>query len=121
MREDSNWNLDDKANDVFTNIVIPSFRKLIEEYDQVGGYEVKVVSDSPIIMGIEKYSSIMVKHPSGHEMIVCVYWVKNSERLIAENIQMVTLNKSFDLFSVTIDELTSQLKFLTALRAKSQT
>ena len=121
MREDSSWDLDDKANDVFRNIVIPSFRKLIEEYDKVGGYEVKVVSDSPIIMGIEKYSSISVKHPSGHEMIVCVYWVKNSERLIAENIQMVTLNKSFGLFSVTTDELVPQLKFLTALNAKSQT
>ena len=68
-------------------------------------------------MGIEKYSSVMVKHPGGQEMIVCVYWVKNSERLIAENIQMVTLNKSFDIFSITQEELASQLKFLTGMRA----
>lgn len=117
MGQDSNWDMDDRVNDVFNNIVLPSFEGLINDYDQVGGYEVKVVSDSPIIMGIEKYSSILVKHPGGQEMIVCVYWVKNSERLIAENIQMVTLNKSLDIFSVSVDELTSQLKFLTALNA----
>jgi len=117
MGQDSNWDIDDRVNDVFNTIVIPSFESLIKDYDQAGGYEVKVVSDSPIIMGIEKYSSILVKHPSGQEMIVCVYWVKNSERLIAENIQMVTLNKSFNIFSVTVDELTSQLKFLTGLNA----
>lgn len=116
MGQDSNWDMDNRVNDVFINVVIPSFQSLISDYDQVGGYEVKVVSDSPIIMGIEKYSSIMVKHPGGQEMIVCVYWVKNSERLVAENIQMVTLNKSFDVFSITKDELTSQLKFLTALQ-----
>jgi len=119
MGQDSNWDMDERVKDVFTDVVIPSFRSLIDEYNQVGGYEVKVVSDSPVIMGIEKYSSISVKHPSGHEMIVCVYWVKNSERLIAENIQMVTLNKSFDIFTVTIDELVSQLKFLSGLRARN--
>jgi len=119
MGQDSNWDLDERVNGVFTRTVLPSFRNLIDQYNQVGGYEVKVVSDSPIIMGIEKYSSISVKHPRGHEMIVCVYWVKNSERLIAENIQMVTLNKSFDIFSVTVEELTSQLKFLTGLRSQN--
>ena len=117
MSQDSNWDIDNKIDEVFKNVVLPSFRSLIDDYDQVGDYEVKVVSDSPLIMGIEKYSSLSVKHPSGHEMIVCVYWVKNSERLIAENIQMVTLNKSFNIFSVTKDELVSQLKFLSGLRA----
>lgn len=116
MGQDSNWDIDDRVNDVFNNIVIPSFESLIKDYNQVGEYEVQVVSDSPIIMGIEKYSSISVKHPSGLEMIVCVYWVKNSERLIAENIQMVTLNKSLNIFSVTVEELTAQLKFLTGLK-----
>lgn len=120
MGQDSNWDLNERVNDVFNTIVLPSFQSLINDYDQVGGYEVKVVSDSPIITGIEKYSSIMVKHPGGQEMIVCVYWVKNSERLIAENIQMVTLNKSFDIFSVTKEELENQLKFLTALKAQSR-
>lgn len=119
MGQGSSWDLDERVNDLFTGIVIPSFQSLIDEYDKVGGYEVKIVSDSPIITGIEKYSSISVKHPSGHEMIVCVYWVKNSERLIAENIQMVTLNKGFDIYSLTVDELKSQLKFLTGLRAQN--
>ncbi len=119
MGQDSNWDLDERVNGVFTRTVLPSFWNIIDQYNQVGGYEVKVVSDSPVIMGIEKYLSISVKHPSGHEMIVCVYWVKNSERLIAENIQMVTLNKSFDIFSVTVEELTSQLKFLTGLRSQN--
>ncbi|MEM7008509.1 MAG: hypothetical protein AAF462_05170 [Thermodesulfobacteriota bacterium] len=115
MSQGSNWELDERVDAVFKTVVIPAFQTLIDDYDQVGGYEVKEVSDSPIIMGIEKYSSIMVKHPGGQEMIVCVYWVKNSERLIAENIQMVTLNKSFNLFTVTKEELSSELKFLTAM------
>lgn len=117
MGQDSNWDLDERVNSVFTDVVIPSFQSLIENYNQVGGYEVKIVSDSPIITGIEKYSSILVKHPGGQEMIVCVYWVKNSERLIAENIQMVTLNKSFDIFTVTKEELAANLQFLSGLKA----
>ena len=116
MSEGSNWELDNKVDEVFRGVVLPAFQSMIDDYDQVGGYEVKIVSDSPVIMGIEKYSTIMVKHPGGQEMIVCVYWVKNSERLIAENIQMVTLNKSFDLFSVDKEELESELKFLTGMR-----
>lgn len=116
MNLDSNWGLEEKVHDVFNNTVLPAFQILINDYDQVGGYEVRIVSDSPVIMGIEKYSSILVKHPGGQQMIVCVYWVKNSERLIAENIQMVTLNKSFDLYSVTKEELASDLKFLTGMR-----
>ena len=117
MSQGSDWGIDEKVDTVFTSIVLPAFQSLIDDYDQVGGYEVKVVSDSPVIMGIEKYSSILVKHPGGQQMIVCVYWVKNSERLIAENIQMVTLNKSFDLHSITKEELASELKFLTGMRA----
>lgn len=116
MSQGSNWELDNKVDDVFRSVVMPAFQSMINDYDQVVGYEVKIVPDSPVIMGIEKYSTIMVKHPGGQEMIVCVYWVKNSERLIAENIQMVTLNKSFDIFSVTKEELESELKFLTGMR-----
>ncbi len=117
MSQGSDWELDNKVDEVFRSVVLPAFQSMIDDYNQVGGYEVKVVPDSPVIMGIEKYSSIMVKHPGGQEMIVCVYWVKNSERLIAENIQMVTLNKSFDIFSVTKEELESELTFLTGMRA----
>ena len=148
MSQDSNWDIDDRVDGVFKNIVIPVYEGLINDYDAVGGrnqefvlaaaldiegindvvvlsggtdgddgYEVKIVSDGPIIIGIEKYSSIKVKHPGGLEMIVCVYWVKNSERLIAENILLITHNKSFDLFSVTKEDLASQIKFLSGLKA----
>ena len=116
MSQDSNWEMGDRVDEVFKNIVIPVFETLINDYDAVGGYEVKIVSDGPLIMGIEKYSSIMVKHPSGLEMIICVYWVKNSERLIAENILLITHNKSFDIFTVTKDELASEVKFLSGLK-----
>ena len=101
MSQDSNWEMGDRVDEVFKNIVIPVFETLINDYEAVDGYEVKIVSDGPLITGIEKYSSIMVRHPSGLEMIVCVYWVKNSERLIAENILLITHNKSFDILSVT--------------------
>ena len=116
MSQDSNWKMDDRVDEVFKNIVIPAFESLINDYDQVGGYEVKVVPEGPLIMGIEKYSSIKVNHPGGLEMIICVYWVKNSERLIAENILLITHNKSFDIFSVTKEELLSQVKFLSGLK-----
>jgi len=116
MSQDSNWEMGDRVDEVFKNIVIPVFETLINDYDAVGGYEVKIVSDGPLITGIEKYSSIMVRHPSGLEMIVCVYWVKNSERLIAENILLITHNKSFDILSVTKEELLSQVSFLSGLK-----
>ena len=117
MSQDSNWDIDDRVDGIFKNIVIPVYEGLINDYDAVDGYEVKIVSDGPLIMGIEKYSSIKVKHPGGLEMIVCVYWVKNSERLIAENILLITHNKSFDLFSVTKEDLASQIRFLSGLKA----
>ncbi len=116
MSQDSNWQISDRVDEVFKNIVDPVFESLINDYNAVGGYEVKIVSDGPLIMGIENYSSIMVKHPGGMEMIVCVYWVKNSERLIAENILLITHNKSFDIFSVTKEELALQVKFLSGLK-----
>jgi len=116
MIQDSNWEMDDRVDEVFKNIVIPAFESLINDYNQVGGYEVKIVSDGPLIVGIEKYSSIKVTHPGGLEMIICVYWVKNSERLIAENILLITHNKSFDIFSVTKEGLLSQIKFLSGLK-----
>ena len=80
----------------------------------LGREEIRV-PDGPLIMGIERYSSIMFRHPGGLEMIVCVYWVSGSHRLIAENIRMVTLNKTFDIFSVTEEELEKQVRFLAGL------
>jgi len=105
----------EKAFEVFENIVNPVFLDLIEECDNVNGYEVARVNESPLIMGIERYSSIMIKHPDGVEMIICVYWIGGHDKLVAENIRMVTLNKSFNIYDVTREELKKQIKFLAAL------
>lgn len=112
----SDFNLAEKIDDVFENMVGPVFEEFIEEYGGSRGYEVKLVPDGPLIMGIDRYASIMFKHPNGLEMIVCVYWVSGSERLIAENIRMVTLNKTFDIFSLTRGELREQIAFLAGLK-----
>ena len=48
-------------------------------------------------------------------MIVCVYWVEGSSKLVAENISVVTFSKTFHLNSVTREELSEQLKFLCGL------
>jgi hypothetical protein len=57
----------------------------------------------------------MISHPGGVEMIICVYWVKGSMRLVAENIRMVTLSKTFDIFTVTKELLGKQVRFLGGL------
>ena len=115
MSEQSELHLAQKVDDIFENTVTAVFGKLIAQYGAASGFEVKLVPDGPLIMGIERYSSIMFRHPNGLEMIVCVYWVSGSHRLIAENIRMVTLNKTFDIFSVTAAELEKQIRFLAGL------
>ncbi len=116
MSDYSESNLDEKVEDLFENMVRPVFEDFIKDYGAAPGYQVKLVPDGPLIMGIDRYASIMFKHPNGLEMIVCVYWVSGSERLIAENIRMVTLNKTFDIFSVTREELAEQIGFLAGLK-----
>ncbi|MEW6146030.1 MAG: hypothetical protein AB1598_13550 [Thermodesulfobacteriota bacterium] len=111
----SDWLLGERAAVVFDDIVEPVFARLIEQYGGAGGVVVEAVPDSPLITGLKRYSSIMVRHPNGMEMIVSVYWVEGSGRLIAENIRMVTLSKSFDIFTVTREALEEQVKFLSAL------
>jgi hypothetical protein len=115
LSEQSDWLLSERAAVVFDDIVGPVFAHLIEQYGGAGGVVVEAVPDSPLILGLKRYSSIMVRHPNGIEMIVSVYWVEGSGRLIAENIRMVTLSKSFDIFTVTREELEEQVKFLSAL------
>ncbi len=116
MNESSDWNLEDRVDRVFENIVLPVFAELIVEYNS-DGYEAKVVADSPVIMGIEKYSSIMITHPDGVKMIVCVYWVKGSERLTVENISLVTLNRSLNIFELDAGVLKSQIKTMACIAA----
>lgn len=115
MSVESEWQNSEKIFEVFKNIVEPSLQELIEEYDGVGGFEAKIVSDCPIITGIEVYDSIMFQHPEGFEMIICVYWVRGSDKIIAENISMVTLNKALDIYQVTKDSLKHLIKFLAGI------
>jgi hypothetical protein len=115
VSEQSELHLAQKVDDIFDNIVKPLFEKFIENYGGTSGFEVKLVPDGPLIMGIKRYSSIMFRYPNGLEMIVCVYWVSGSQRLIAENIRMVTRNKTFDIFSIRAEELEKQIRFLAGL------
>lgn len=116
MSTHTDLSLEEKIDDVFIDIVEPVFAALMDEYNDIPGFEVKLVPDGPLIKGIERHSSIMFKHPNGLEMIVCVYWVSGSHRLFAENIRMVTLNKMFDVFSLTREELKEQISFLAGLK-----
>lgn len=111
----SDWQLNERVNVVFDQVVAGAFEEMIGLYNGIGGYIVKIVPDAPVITGIKRHSSVMVKHPDGMEMIVCVYWVERSERLVAENIRLVTLNKTFDIHTVTKEALLKQLKFLCGL------
>lgn len=115
MSDELTNQVNEKANELFRNLVTPIFKELIEEYDGKNGFEVKVVPDKPAIMGIGKHNSIMIKHPDGMEMIICVYSVEGHEKIVAENIMMVTLNKVFNMYEVTKDDLKKKIKFLGGL------
>ncbi len=113
--EDLADQLTEKANELFENLVTPIFKELIEEYNGREGFEVKVVPDIPSIMGIKKHNSVMIKHPDGMEMIICLYWVEGHDKIVAENIMMVTSNKVFNIYEVTKDDLKKKIKFLAGL------
>jgi hypothetical protein len=117
MTGKTDWELEERIDGIFDDIVAPVFGELIEEYDGAGGYGAKYVTDSPLITGLGRYASIMITHPGGVEMIICVYWVRGSLRLVAENIRMVTLSKTFDIFTVTKELLSKQVRFLSGLEA----
>lgn len=117
MTGKTDWELEERIDGIFDDIVFPVFDELIEEYEGPGGYGAKYVTDSPLITGLGRYASIMITHPGGVEMIICVYWVKGSLRLVAENIRMVTLSKMFDIFIVTKELLSKQVRFLSGLEA----
>jgi len=73
MSDDLTSQLDEKANELFENLITPIFKELIEEYGGENGFEVKVVPDKPAIMGIRKHNSLMFGHHDGMEMIICIY------------------------------------------------
>ena len=107
--------LNEKANELFQSLIIPILKELVEEYDGENGFEVKVVPDKPAIMGIKRHNSVMIKHPDGMKMIICVYWVEGHDEIVAENIMMVTLNEVFNMHEVTKDDLKQKIKFLGGL------
>lgn len=115
MSENLTDQLSEKAKELFENVVTPIFKELIEEYNGEDGFEVKVVPDRPAIMGIKKHNSVLIKHPDGMEMIVCLYWVEGHDKIVAENIMMVTSNKVFNIFEVTKYDLKNSIKFLAGL------
>jgi len=117
LKDKSGWLFNERVNAVFDETVTPVLSDLVKAYNGAGGYAVETVSESPLITGIKRYASIKVTHPGGLEMIVCVYWVEGSSKLVAENISMVNLSKTFDLNSVTGEEFTEQLKFLCGLES----
>ena len=113
MSKESTNPINKKADEVFQNLVTPSLKELVQEYDGENGFEVKLVTDKPAIMGIRKHNSIMIKHPDGME--ICVYWVEGHDKIVAENIMMVTLKKFFNMYEVTKDDLKKKIKFLGGL------
>jgi hypothetical protein len=115
MTGKTDWELEERVDGIFEDVIIPVLDELIEEYDGTGGYGAQYVPDSPLITGLGRYASIMISHPEGVEMIVCIYWVRGSMRLVAENIRMVTLSKTFDIFSVSKELLGKQVRFLSGL------
>lgn len=115
VSEELTSQLNEKANELFENVITPIFTELIQEYNGENGFEVKVVPDKPAIIGIRKHNFVMIKHPDGMEMIICVYWVEGHDKIVAENIMMVTLNKVFNMDDVTKDDLKKKIKFLGGL------
>jgi hypothetical protein len=106
----------EKVNKAFEKSVEPGLRELVIEYDGVRGLEVKIVSDCPSISGIGRYASIMFTYPGGLEMIVSVYWVIGSDRIVAENLSLITLKRDLNIYQITKEELKKQVKLLVGRR-----
>lgn len=116
MSDELNWQIGEKANEAFEKSVEPGLQELVKEYDGVRGLEVKIVSDCPSISGIGRYASIMFTYPGGLEMIVSVYWVRDNDRIFAENLSLVTLKRDWDIYEITKEELKKQVKLLVGLK-----
>jgi hypothetical protein len=110
------WQLTEKAYEVFESIVEPALQELIKEYRSLGTVEAKLVSDVPLISGIDRYVSIIFKDPNNFELIVCVYWIKGSDKLVVDNIGLVFTNRVLDIYTITKEELKKQVKLVAGLR-----
>lgn len=112
MSDELNWQIAEKVNEAFEKSVEPGLQELVTEYDGVRGLEVKIVSECPYIYGIGKYASIMFTYPEGLEMIVSVYWVTGSDRIVAENLSLITSKRDLNIYQITKEELKKQVKLL---------
>jgi hypothetical protein len=119
MAENLGIEIRNRVSKIFKEILGPLIDELITEFDGVNGIEARTVSDMPVIMGIKEYKSILFKMPSGVEHMVCVYWIEGEEKIVAESIRMVTINRSFDIFDLNVNELKKTIKVLAGLGKKT--
>jgi hypothetical protein len=115
MAEDLGNEIRSRVSKIFIETVGPLLDQLILEFNGINGIEAAMVTDIPVIMGIKEYKSILFKTPSGVEHVVCIYWIEGEEKIVAENIRMVTLNRSFDIFDLNAGELKKTIKVLAGL------
>ncbi len=119
MAEDLGNEIRDRVSKIFIETVDPLIDELIAEFDGLNGIEVRIASDMPVIMGIKEYRSILFKMPSGVEHMVCIYWIEGEEKIVAESIRMVTINRAFDIFDLNVGELKKTIKVLAGLGKKT--
>lgn len=118
MAEEYGIQLKTKVNKLFDNIIEPLFNELISEFNGTNGIESRIVSEQPLMMGIEKYKTILFKYPNDVEHVICVYWISGENRIIAENLRMVTLNRSLSIFDFNQYDLKKTIKVLAGLGRK---
>lgn len=107
--------LKNRVNEIFLECIEPVMHELVSEYNGIQGIEAKIVSEGPAMMGIEKYLSILFKFPDGVEHLICVYWIVGEEKIVVENLRMLTLNRSLSIYSLNPVELKKTIKVLAGL------
>ena len=115
MAEHYSTQLKTRVNELFEKFIEPALDELINDYDGLQGMKAIKVSESPVMMGIEKYSSILFSYPNGVEHLVCVYWIGGEEKIIVENLRMVTLNRSLSIYNLNTGEIKRTVKLLAGL------
>ena len=115
MGEDYSVIIRNRVNELFHDCIEPVMQELVSEYNSIKDMETKIVSESPVMMGIEKYLSILFRYPNGVEHLICVYWIIGEEKIVVENLRMVTLNRSLSIYNLSSDELKKTIKLLAGL------
>ena len=115
MGEDYTVIIRNRINELFHECIEPVMQELVSEYNGIHGIKTKIVSESPVMMGIEKYISILFRYPNGVEHLICVYWIGGEEKIVAENLRMVTLNRSLSIYNLSPSELKKTVKLLAGL------